>query len=301
LAYHENKARDVALCILCHTPQNSDLNTGQSLDFPAIMHKLHAGTEIDSVAAGGTFVISVDHFTSSRDYSVYEFVTQTRDCQICQVSGPTQATAWLTNPNRAACGSCHDLTNFSTGENHLNLPQIDDSQCTNCHIPKGELPLDASIQGAHTIPAYSDLLPGVVFNLLRVDNPGPNKSPTVVFTVKDKSGKPISPSEMDRLALVIAAPTTDYAGWVREDASKAKVAADGTLSYTFQKPLPANAAGTFTVGIEGRRLIQARFSAFSHRIDRTDRILAWSGSRGDRRRRSPVRGGQTDAQEHLRV
>lgn len=253
LAYHEGKRRDVALCILCHTPQNLDLNTGQTLDFPVIIHKIHAGADLDSVQAGGTFVISVHDFTDTQDYSIFEPAADARNCQSCHEPGPAQADVWKTNPNRAACGSCHDLVNFATGENHVNLPQVDDKQCTNCHFPKGELEFDTSIIGGHTIPNLSAGLPGVVAQFQRVDNAGPGKRPTVVFTLKDKSGNPIPPSQMDRLALVIAGPTSDYSYWFREDARGAQASLDGTVSYTFQEALSAAAKGTYTVGIEGSR------------------------------------------------
>jgi OmcA/MtrC family decaheme c-type cytochrome len=253
LNYHEGKRRDVALCVLCHTPQDQDLNTGQTLDFPVLMHRIHTGSEVDSVQAGGTLQISVHDFTGVQDYSIFESVADARNCQACHEPGPVQADAWLKNPSRAACGSCHDTTNFATGENHVSLPQMDDNQCAGCHIPKGELDFDASIIGAHTIPNLSPSLPGVVAQLLRVDNAGPGKRPTVVFSLKEKSGNPIPPSQMDRMALVIAGPTTDYAYWFSEDARGAQVGSDGTLSYTFQTPLQANANGTYTVGIEGSR------------------------------------------------
>ena len=255
LSYHDGKRQGMALCVLCHTQQNQDLNTGETLDLRSLIHKIHTGTDLDSVQAGATWVISTNQFTSSQDFSVFEPVAQARDCQFCHQAGPAQADNWKTKPSRTACGSCHDTTNFATGENHANQPEFDDNLCASCHIPQGEQPLDASIVGAHTIPAYSSTLPGVVFELIRVDNAGPGKKPTVVFSVKDKAGKPIPPASMDRLALVIAGPTTDYAGWVQEDARQAAVASTGTASYTFKAPLPAGAAGTYTVGIEGYRLI----------------------------------------------
>jgi OmcA/MtrC family decaheme c-type cytochrome len=255
VSYHDGKRQGMALCVLCHTPQNQDLNTGETLDLRSLIHKIHAGTDIDSVQAGGTWVISTNDFTSSQDFSVFEPVAVTKDCQFCHQSGPAQADNWKTNPGRTACGSCHDTTNFATGENHVNQPQIDDKLCASCHIPDSGQALDASIVGAHTIPAYSSTLPGVVFELIRVDNAGPGKRPTVVFSVKDKAGSPIQPASMGRLSLVISGPTTDYAGWVQEDARQAPVASDGTVSYTFLAPLVASAAGTYTVGIEGYRLI----------------------------------------------
>jgi OmcA/MtrC family decaheme c-type cytochrome len=255
LNYHEGQRRDVALCVLCHTPQNTDLNTGNSLNFPVLMHKIHTGADIDSVQAGGTYVISVHDFTGTQDYSVFESVADARNCQSCHEPGPAQADAWLKNPNRAACGSCHDTVNFATGENHLSLPQLDDNQCAGCHIPKGEMDLDASIIGAHTVPNLSSSLPGTVAELLRVDNAGPGKQPTVVFSLRDGAGNPIQPSQMDRLSLVIAGPTTDYASWLLEDATKAQPGSNGTLSYTFSNAIPTTARGTFTVGIEGSRPI----------------------------------------------
>ncbi len=253
LNYHEGKRRDVALCVLCHTPQNEDLNTGQTLDFPVLMHKIHTGSDIDSVQAGGTFQISVHDFTGVQDYSIFESVADGRNCQSCHEAGPAQADAWLKNPSRAACGSCHDTVNFATGENHLSLPQIDDNQCAGCHIPKGELDFDASIIGAHTVPNLSPSLPGVVARLLRVENAGPGKRPTAIFSLQDKAGNPIPPSQMDRLNLVIAGPTTDYASSFLEDATGAQAGSDGTLSYTFQTALPAGAGGTYTLGVEGSR------------------------------------------------
>jgi OmcA/MtrC family decaheme c-type cytochrome len=63
---------------------------------------------------------------------------------------------------------------------------------------------------------------------------------------------------MARLALVIAGPTTDYnafsTGYVSEDALTKSTGSNGTFTYTFTQVIPANAKGTFTVGIEGRRL-----------------------------------------------
>ncbi len=255
LAYHDNSRRNVALCVVCHTPDNKDLNTGESLDFRSIIHKMHAGTELASVQAGGTFVISVENFTDSRDYSVYEPVADIRNCQACHDAGPAQANAWLNNPSRVACGSCHDLVNFATGENHANLAQPDDSQCASCHIPKGQADFDLSIIGAHTVPNLSPSLPGTVAQIVRVENAAPGKQPTVIFSLKDNSGKPIPLAQMDRLNLTIAGPTTDYTSWFNEDATGAQADPSGTVSYTFKQALPANAKGTFTVVIEGSRPI----------------------------------------------
>ena len=88
---------------------------------------------------------------------------------------------------------CHDNVNFATGENHPGGPNINNSQCANCHFPQGELPFDASILGAHTIPQFASSLPGVVFTLEDVSNHSAGQMPTVTFTLKNDAGEPINP------------------------------------------------------------------------------------------------------------
>ena len=87
---------------------------------------------------------------------------------------------------------------------------------------------------------------------MKVENAAPGKSPTLTFGVKDKAGNTVAVPSMDRLALVLAGPTTDYAAAVSEDPRKTAVAnGDGTYKYTFKAPIPADATGTYSIGIEG--------------------------------------------------
>jgi OmcA/MtrC family decaheme c-type cytochrome len=192
-----------------------------------------------------------------QDYSHVAFPTDTRNCVICheQNTGAAQATAWL-KPNRAACGACHDNVNFATGEAHANLPQVSDNQCASCHFPQGELEFDVSVRGAHTVPRFSRDLPGVVFDILAVNDGVAGKRPSVTFTVKDKSGKPIPLAQMNRLNLILAGPNTDYATYISEDVRTANGTADGRLWWTFQTPIPADAKGSYSIAIEGRREIK---------------------------------------------
>jgi OmcA/MtrC family decaheme c-type cytochrome len=108
--------------------------------------------------------------------------------------------------------------------------------------------------GAHKIPRMSASLPGTVFELIKVEDGSAGKRPTVTFSVKDKAGKPINPADMTRLSLVLAGPTSDYANSVSEDARKAE-GSGGVYYWTFQQPIPADATGSFAVGIEGYRTI----------------------------------------------
>src|SRR5690242_13490986 len=254
LSAHGGARRNVELCVLCHTPQTTDPDTGNTVDFKVMIHKIHSGSSLPSVQAGGTYQI-IGFQQSVNDYSTVVFPAGARNCTFChdQSTGAAQANA-LFKPSQEACGSCHDNVNFATGENHIDLAQVDNAQCANCHTPQGELEFDASITGAHTIPTLSKQAPGNVFSLVRVDNAAPGKSPSVTFSIADKSGKAIAPASMDRLALVLAGPTADYASYVSEDPRKTATAnADGTYKYTFKATIPSGSAGTFSVGIEGYR------------------------------------------------
>jgi OmcA/MtrC family decaheme c-type cytochrome len=263
LSFHGGSRRSVQLCVICHQPQTTDTN-GNSADFKVMVHKIHMGSQLPSVVAGGTYALG------STDWSTVVMPSNPERCTFCHQSttGATQADNWKTNPSRAACGSCHDDVNFATGLNHVNLPQANDAQCTQCHLPTGA-EFDASITGAHTIPAESATAPGINLAITKVTNGVPGKAPTVTFTIKDNSGAAIPMSAMAtspaELALVMAGPASDYGytsfgsgvttpGYVSENpVPTASCGSDGTCTYTFTHLIPANATGTYAIGIEGRR------------------------------------------------
>src|SRR5579864_2502625 len=268
LSHHGGSRVGVAVCVLCHTPQTSDANTGNTVNFPKMIHEIHMGAASPNAQAGKPYRVG------SSDWADVTFpgsssANDPRNCQKCHDpnSGAAQANAYLT-PNRVACGGCHDNVNFATGENHVNLPQLDDNQCANCHTPQGELPFDASIMGAHIMPTQYSGLPGLVINILKVNNGSAGQAPAVTFTLKDSGGNPIAANSLsaspNRLAAVMAGPTTDYGytsfgpdvttpGYVSEDATKATCGTDGTCVYQFLHAVPADATGTYSIGIEGRR------------------------------------------------
>ena len=267
LAFHGGSRRSVELCVMCHTPQTKEANGNKTVDFKVMIHKIHMGSQLPSVVAKTPYAIG------TTDWSTVVFPSDPRRCESCHEpkSGAAQATAWYTNPSRDACGSCHDDVNFATGTNHVNLPQADDSQCASCHIPKGELEFDASIQGAHVVPQESATRPGIVISLLKVDNGGAGQKPTITFTLKDSAGTPIDPSTLvaspNKISFLMGGPTTDYGytsfgsdvtspGYVSETAAAlAKCGQDGTCTYTFTHAVPAGATGTFAIGVEARRAL----------------------------------------------
>jgi OmcA/MtrC family decaheme c-type cytochrome len=268
LSAHGGSRRGLDMCVLCHSPQNFDPNTGLTLDAKVFFHKLHMGASLPSVQAGTPYVPAMNQF-GSFDYSKVVFPADPGDprrCQTChsQTSGATQATAYLTNPTRAACGSCHDDVNFATGVNHPGGPQFDDNLCATCHIPQGEIDFDASIIGAHVAPTASSLLDGLAVAITKVSNGTAGTAPVVAFTVKDGSGNPLALSSLGSISFTMAGPTTDYGytsfgsdvttpGYVSESATKATCDASGNCLYTFTHAVPANAAGSYAIGVEARR------------------------------------------------
>ncbi len=252
LQAHGGARRKTELCILCHTPQNIDPDTGNTPDFKVMVHKIHMGADLPSVKAGKPYQI-IGFNQTVFDFSTVEFPNEIRNCEVCHKTA-SQASNYL-NPSRAACGSCHDDVNFATGDKHVDLPQISDNLCANCHIPQGELEFDASIKGAHTVPSYSAQLPVTTFSIVKVENTAPGQKPTVTFTVKDKKGNVIDAAGMDYLSLVMAGPTTDYGQVWIEDARKASQVGNEFL-YTFTAAIPSDAKGSFAMGIEGYKSIK---------------------------------------------
>ena len=218
---------------------------------------------LPSVQAGQPYRI-IGFGGSVFDWSTWRYPSNIRRCESCheQNTGATQAMAHLTRPTRTSCGSCHDTVNFATGEGHVAGPQVSDNQCATCHIPQGELEFDASIRGSHIVPQDSAALSGLVLDLVRVEDASPGRRPIVTFTVKDKSGAGVAMSRLNNLSLIHR--RTDnrlrlHELWLGCDdsgvrvggcASGATCAPEGTCIYTFQRAIPEDARGSFSIGIE---------------------------------------------------
>jgi OmcA/MtrC family decaheme c-type cytochrome len=262
--FHGGSRRGLPTCILCHAPAYEDVvntnpETGNTIDMRVMIHKIHMGSLLPSVQAGKPYQI-VGFGNTITDYSHVTLPSEANNCSKCHETSATQSDTYLTTPNREACGACHDDVNFATGENHAGVIQVNDNSCSRCHIPQGEMDFDVSIKGAHIDPTESSLISGVVADITSVESTGAGQRPVVNFTVKDRSGRALELSALNRIAFTLAGPTTDYgegipgtrAGYVTESATGA-TATGGGFRYTFTQPVPANAKGTYSISLEARR------------------------------------------------
>jgi len=252
MSAHGGPRQKMAYCVLCHTPQSVNPDTLNTVDMKVFIHKLHMGSSLPSVQAGGKYFVV--HRGAVTDFSDIVFPQDTRNCTSCHAAGTKQADNWKTNPSRAACGSCHEDVNFATGQNHVNLPQVDDNQCKNCHTNVEYNDFDASIPGAHVVPSNSVSLPGLVTQIVKIENNTAGNAPTVTFKVTDKAGNPIDISKLARIRVTLAGPNTDYqtgpAG-IRASEDPSKTAGtNGQYVYTMTNKIPAAATGSYTVSIE---------------------------------------------------
>jgi len=262
LRWHNGAARQTGYCALCHTSQLSDPETGENLDINYFLHKIHRGKYLPSVRADKPYIL-VGAEQRVRDFSSVRtprmVVTETipkeyRDCSGCHAN--PKVTAWKVLPSTAGCISCHDNVDLKSGKNHGAGPAADGS-CVNCHQPDGP-EFGPSVTGAHTFPGNWSQLPGIVFDILKIEGGKPGSNPVVTFSLKDKKGAPVNASEMNNLGLVLAWPTTDYKTEVPEDARKAEPLGNGVHAYKFRYTIPADATGSGAVGIQGYRLFDVK-------------------------------------------
>jgi OmcA/MtrC family decaheme c-type cytochrome len=255
LALHGSRRRALKGCMMCHNPQSTDPDSGNTVNMKEMAHKIHMGANLPSVQAGNPYFI-VGFRGSIHDYSEVHFPQDIRNCETCHDPDAPKGFRYMTSPSRVACGSCHDNIVWETGEGHP-VPQFDDNLCSACHIPEGEHEFDISVLNAHIIPTKSAQLAGLNMDITNVTNVAPGATPTVYFTLKNDDGSNVTPlSALRTLNLRAAGPqgqTIDYTIDLSEDGRDATTSGDEYMA-TFGTPLPDDATGTWTFSADVRRV-----------------------------------------------
>ncbi|MGD8830478.1 MAG: OmcA/MtrC family decaheme c-type cytochrome [Pseudomonadales bacterium] len=269
LALHGGARFEVRECVLCHNPGSTDANSGNTLDMTVMTHRIHRGSNLPSVMAGGDYCIygrgGVPHC-----YGTVVYPQDIRACANCHDSDDADtpdALNWYTVPTAAACGSCHDDVDFETGENHADIPVADNTLCASCHTDESSR---IEVRQAHRM-REREAAGAYRYSVLGVTSPGPGGAPVATFSVTDPTDgdRPYDLAATPALAngglrLSLAWPTVDYSnlGGGPANAQPPAVAVfdtgalqavsngDGTYDLTLAT-VPADQTGSGVVVLEG--------------------------------------------------
>nr|HPO13896.1 OmcA/MtrC family decaheme c-type cytochrome [Candidatus Hydrogenedentota bacterium] len=270
MGFHGGGRRQVKLCILCHNTGTTDANSGNTVDMPVMIHKIHRGENLPSVLDGVPYQI-YGHQNTLYDYSHIVFPQDIRNCTAChkQDSKASMADVYLTKPTQAGCASCHDRTWFgdptATPEGYENHPfdfiQNDDSQCKTCHTPSapGVSPIDAAHFTIEQMPEN----PGLDLALTQVTANPEDGTLTINYTAKWGDGTPVTAlADVERVGAIVAWPASDYQTYKSEGIRGSRPAPGtivndtsptGEYSYIFAAKLPVDPGITFGIAMTGRK------------------------------------------------
>ncbi len=271
LALHGGGRVEVDYCVTCHNPGTADAQSGETVDFKVMIHKIHRGSDLPSVEAGNDYIIW-GFRNSEHNYSKVHYPQSINNCSKChddQNSSTPQAANWFERPTLEACGSCHDDIDFSAGVagGHEGGVVTDNSECTTCHAPDR---VAGSVQESHALPALAEA-EKFQFNILSVSQSAPGEFPVVQFSITDPTNgdAPYSLAGLNwngsggnsRLNVLLAWNTLDYAN---NEAGRAPATAasfnalnatdngDGSYTVTSTIAIPPSMTGSGAVALEGR-------------------------------------------------
>jgi OmcA/MtrC family decaheme c-type cytochrome len=190
-------------CVACHNPGSTDPDTGNTVDFKVMIHKIHRGEDLPSNVAGGDYKI-IGFGGSTHSFKDVVFPQDIKNCTKCHDGADAdtpQGDNWKMQPSIQACGSCHDDKDFSKDgsgtppadpNGHSGGIVTDNSECLTCHATGR---IAGSIADSHRV--FEKLAAAKFkFNIVSVCGQAPGSNPqcgspataVVVFSVTDPTG-----------------------------------------------------------------------------------------------------------------
>ena len=169
--FHGGSRNETRYCVVCHTEQRKYGRSEATID-AATLTFTSATEKVDGRAVGnlpnhihhthmGGLLAKKNYNYGGVLYNEVAFPQDLRNCTKCHDGSDTstaktsQGDNWKNQPNRVACGGCHDGINYATGMGvtiadaakgltsttsfegfaHGGKSATDDSQCVTCHTP----------------------------------------------------------------------------------------------------------------------------------------------------------------------
>lgn len=255
LGLHGGDRIQVEYCVTCHNPGSTDPESGNTVDFKVMLHKIHRGENLPEVEAGGQYIVA------GNDYSTVVYPQDIRNCTKCHDSANTatpDGDNWKNVPSTEACTSCHDAPNPAEYPTFPNLTATE-------------------IETAHEIPSKLAAA-AFQYNLISVTDPAggkvdPGDLVKVTFSVTDPTNADAAydiatdpaftaGGGNSRLAILIGWDSTDYTNTGSESDPAQPLSlnplfggatdnGDGTFSVTSTVAIPAAVTGSGVAAVEG--------------------------------------------------
>lgn len=294
LSLHGDIRRDIQLCILCHTPQSTDAQSGNTVDMAVMTHKIHMGAELPSVLGGDPYQI-IGFGNTVHDYSTVHFPPapqDVRNCEACHsgTAGAGSETFHLDNPTIEGCGSCHDRTWFGEEadipdgytQHLIGVPLFDNSLCATCHRPTE--PGVKPIVESHLLPQETADAPGLKYEVTGYSVVDAQTAPKLQITFNAKNGADAAITNLESntaisLSGIIAWPVEEYTTRLQNtiqgtgETGTLVNNGGGAYTYTFASALPLGSTDTFAMALQSRITFTHDSASFSQGLENNQRFI----------------------------
>ncbi|CAB1062449.1 Decaheme cytochrome c MtrF [Olavius sp. associated proteobacterium Delta 1] len=263
--FHGGDRVAVEYCVTCHNPGTTDANSGNTVDFKVMVHKIHSGENGPEVEAGGEYAIW-GYRNTKHDYSDLLYPQDTINCAKCHDGSDPETPDgdnWKNVPSAAACTSCHDAPDPA---DYPTFPDLTAAEIETVHLTPNATPNNPNLPAG--VPSIEYVLNSATvdganqavinFQILRDDVPidlinlpadltAAGNRPTFLLGYAQDQGDGIAePAEYNNLGRTSGQPQSVSLSSVTSLVDDG----DGTFTATIASAFPAGAT-LRAVGLQG--------------------------------------------------